>query len=115
MGGGEGMRRQAFVLLLPTLLACAATPEPEPAAPAATALPAAVAGVPAPEIVPLPPEFPAVVVRLKQIDGRFVAEVIDVRGADPDPRPLEGDARRDAVRRLETLLGDRARVVDRDS
>lgn len=87
--------------------ACAPSPAPRLAVPVAP---------PAPELArppePPPPEFPAVVVRVREGEGGFVAEVLDVRGAEPDPRPLEGAARRDAVRKLEDLLGGRARVVD---
>lgn len=105
------MRRLGLAASLALLGACAATPPVEPGA-AAPQPPVAreSAATVVPE--PPPPEFPAVVVRLRRIDNRFVAEIVDVRGAEPDPRPLVGEARRDAVRRLETLLGDRVRVVD---
>lgn len=84
---------------------------------AAASPPPAVPVAPSPPVIarpaePPPPEFPAVVVRVRKGESGFVAEVLDVRGAEPDPRPLDGDARRDAVRRLEHLLDGRATVVD---
>lgn len=101
-------RASAAGLLVATALALGCTaPPPEPAVPVAP--PPPVAARP-PE--PPPPEFPAVVVRVRKGESGFVAEVLDVRGAEPDPRPLDGDARRDAVRRLEHLLEGRATVVD---
>ncbi|MGH7803880.1 MAG: hypothetical protein ACREQJ_05990 [Candidatus Binatia bacterium] len=75
-----------FALLL--ALACATT-EPSPITP--------VAAAPA-----TPPEPPAVKVRVKKVDGRFVVELVDVRGAP----------RNHGVVHMQWLVGDRAQVVD---
>jgi hypothetical protein len=74
--------------------AACSTTEPTPVPP--------VAEQPQPTAPQLYLEPPAVKARVKKIDGRFVAEVVDVRG---EPRPQ-------GVDRLQLLLGRDVRVVD---
>ena len=81
-------------LLALLLLAACSTTEPAPVEPVAEQ-----AQPPGPQLYLEPP---AVKARVKRIDGRFVAEVVDVRG---EPRPQ-------GVDRLQLLLGRDVRVVD---
>ena len=90
------MKTRAIAVLLATALAACSTTEPAP-------LPVPpVAEQPQPPAPQLYLEPPAVKARVKRIDGRFVAEVVDVRG---EPRPQ-------GVDRLQLLLGRDVRVVD---
>ena len=85
--------RAVFIFLALTFAACSTT-EPTPVQPVAE------------QSQPPPPqqylEPPAVNFRVKRIDGRFVAEVVDVRG----------ETRSHGVDRLQLLLGRDVRVVD---
>ena len=88
------MNLRAVVIFLALAFAACSTTEPAPVQPVAEQ-----AQPPAPQLYLEPP---AVKARVKRIDGRFVAEVVDVRG---EPRPQ-------GVDRLQLLLGRDVRVVD---
>ena len=88
------MKTRAIAILLATALAACSATEPAPVPPVAEQ-----SQPPEPQLYLEPP---AVKARVKKVDGRFVAEVVDVRG----------EARSQGVDRLQLLLGRDVRVVD---
>jgi hypothetical protein len=88
------MTIRALAVLLATALAACSTTEPTPVQP--------VAEPPQSTAPQYYLEPPAIKMRVKKIDDRFVAEVVDVRG----------EARSQGVDRLQLLLGRDVRVVD---